>query len=194
MSRLPAEVRRQQLLDVALETFGIGGYGATSMREIAEAAGVTKPVLYQHFTSKQALFREVLVECGRQLQEAVRVAATDAGSPREVVADGFRAWVGFFEQKPAAFRILFSDSSRREPDFAREVHRVELQTADLIADLIAVENYDENDRRLLANGIVGLAEGAVRHWMERDAMSADRVAELLTHLVWAGLRGDPLSV
>ncbi|MGZ6966617.1 MAG: helix-turn-helix domain-containing protein, partial [Acidimicrobiia bacterium] len=58
--RLPAEQRRTQLVAVAVEVFGERGFHATSMDEVAEAAGVTKPVLYQHFPSKRALFRELL--------------------------------------------------------------------------------------------------------------------------------------
>ena len=64
---MPADQRRQQLFEVARERFAHQGFHATSMDEIAEAAGVTKPVLYQHFPSKRALYVDILEETGRQL-------------------------------------------------------------------------------------------------------------------------------
>src|SRR6516162_3903861 len=72
--RMPADQRRQQLFDVARERFSQQGFHATSMDEIAEAAGVTKPVLYQHFPSKRALYVELLEDTGRQLLTALAEA------------------------------------------------------------------------------------------------------------------------
>jgi AcrR family transcriptional regulator len=65
--RLPAPERRRQLLDVALEAFSARGFHPTSMHEIAEAAGVTKPVLYQHFSSKRELYLELLDDVAGRL-------------------------------------------------------------------------------------------------------------------------------
>ena len=72
--RLPAAERRRQLLDVALEAFAANGFHVTSMDDIAEAAGVTKPVLYQHFRSKRALYLELLDDVGARLMEAITKA------------------------------------------------------------------------------------------------------------------------
>ena len=66
-ARLPAPRRRRQLLDVALDAFAERGFHRTSMDDVAEAAGVTKPVLYQHFGSKRELYLELLDDVGRQL-------------------------------------------------------------------------------------------------------------------------------
>ena len=73
-TRLPAKARRQQLLDTSLSTFARLGYHDSSMNDIAESAGVTKPVLYQHFESKRELFLELLVELGRDLGNTIRAA------------------------------------------------------------------------------------------------------------------------
>jgi AcrR family transcriptional regulator len=80
--RMPADQRRQQLFEVARERFAQQGFHATSMDEIAEAAGVTKPVLYQHFPSKRALYVELLEETGRQLLSTLAEATALAGSLR----------------------------------------------------------------------------------------------------------------
>ena len=94
--RLPAHERRTQLLDVAIEVFAARGYHGASMNQVAEAAGVTKPVLYQHFPSKRELYREVLEDVGSRLEDAITKAAAEAGAPRQKVEAGFRtyfAWV-----------------------------------------------------------------------------------------------------
>lgn len=189
-TRLPGPQRRRQLLDVALETFGVGGYAEASMADIARAAGITKPVVYQHFTSKRALFLEVLDECGRRLESEVEKATANAVGPREQVEQGFSAFVRFFDENPAMFRTMFSDANRSDPEFADRMHRTELLLADRIASLIDVEDLTEADRTMLAHSIVGMAEGACRHWMSGGAqLPAERVGGLLADLAWAGLRG-----
>ena len=80
-ARLPAARRRRQLLDVALELFAAHGYHATSMNDIAEAAGVTKPVLYQHFRSKRELYLELLEDVGGRLRDSIGKATSEATSP-----------------------------------------------------------------------------------------------------------------
>ena len=84
---LPAARRRRQLLEVALKVFAEQGFYVTSMSDIADAAGVTKPVLYQHFSSKRQLYSELLTEVGNQLQEAITKAVAEANSPREMVEE-----------------------------------------------------------------------------------------------------------
>src|SRR2546421_3284854 len=93
--RLPAPRRRHQLLDVARELFAAGGFHPTSMDEVAEAAGGTKPVLYQHFPSKRALYRELLQDVGRRLLGDITPATAPAHSGRERVQNGFPAYFGF---------------------------------------------------------------------------------------------------
>src|SRR3954449_3731388 len=94
-TRLPAARRRRQLLDVALGVFAARGMHGTSMDDIAEAAGVTKPVLYQHFRSKRALFLELLDEVGQHLLTAITNATSTAATPREQVERGLTAYFQF---------------------------------------------------------------------------------------------------
>ena len=69
--RLTADARRTQILDVAVDVFGQGGYYGASMNDIADAAGVTKPVLYQHFDSKSDLYRALIDDVGDRMIEAI---------------------------------------------------------------------------------------------------------------------------
>jgi AcrR family transcriptional regulator len=188
-TRLPAARRRKQLLAVALRVFAERGFHPTSMNDVAEAAGVTKPVLYQHFSSKRELYIELLDEVGGQLRDTIGKATSEAGTPREQVTAGFRAYFGFVAEHEAAFQILFGGGTRRDEEFAQHVTRVEESIADAIAGLIDVDGLDADSRRLLAHGIVGLAEGTSRHWLRAASRDHEQLAEQVAELVWAGLRG-----
>ncbi len=188
--RLPAARRRQQLLDVALRVFAERGFHPTSMNDLAEAAGVTMPVLYQHFGSKRELYLELLEEVGDRLRDAIGKATSEAASPREQVQRGFAAYFRYVADHEAAFQVLFGGGTRRDEAFAAHALRVEASIADIIATLIDVPGLDDATRRLLGHGIVGLAEGASRHWL-REAHGADpeELAARVADLAWAGLRG-----
>jgi AcrR family transcriptional regulator len=191
-TRLPAHERRQQLLDVALETFANKGFHGTSMNEVAEAAGVTKPVLYQHFESKDALYNELVDEMGARLEEAIMKAVADADGPRQQVEAGFRAYFRWSIGQGAAFRVLFSDRNRSDPGLANAVARVESMVADRVASLIDIEGLSDDARHVLALGVVGIAESTSRHWLRLDlgdGSEADAFADQVAELAWSGLRG-----
>jgi AcrR family transcriptional regulator len=188
-TRLPAARRRQPLLDVALQVFGERGFHPTSMNDVAEAAGVTKPVLYQHFRSKRELYKQVLSDVGDHLLDAISKATAAARSPHEQVELGFIAYFRFVESNEAAFRVLFGGGTRRDEEFAAQVALVEGAIAEAIAALIDVEELTGEQRRLLAHGLVGLAEGTSRLWMDGGAeQPAEEVASLVADLAWRGLR------
>ncbi|MHB8505812.1 MAG: TetR/AcrR family transcriptional regulator, partial [Acidimicrobiales bacterium] len=199
--RLPAARRRRQLLSVALECFAAAGYHATSMDDIAERAGVTKPVLYQHFGSKSELYRELIETVGADLLGTVTARATADAEPYLRVLDGFRAYFRFVAEQPAAWGLLFASGARQEEEFAGAVRSVESRIAATIADLIEV-GIEPEHRELLAFGIVGLAETTSRLWVERRRRpgpaggtaaegEGDVMARRLADLVWAGLRALP---
>lgn len=189
-TRLPAARRRQQLLEVALQVFGERGFHPASMNDVAEAAGVTKPVLYQHFRSKRDLYREVLGDIGDQLLAEIGKATTAARSPQQQVELGFLAYFRWVAANEAAFRVLFGGGTRRDEEFAGMVVLVEAAIAEAIAALIDVEGLDEEARRRLAHGLVGLAEGASRTWMaDADRESPEALARLIADFAWGGLRG-----
>lgn len=188
--RLPAAERRQQLLDTAVAVFADKGYHSTSMNDVAEAAGVTKPVLYQHFASKRELYRQMLGEIGGRLRDTIAKATADAPGPRQQIEAGFGAYFDFVASHNDAFRVLFGAGTRRDEEFAEEARRVESSIAEFVADLIEIEGLTAEHRRLLANGIVGMAEGACRYWLANDVqISAPTLAAHVSQLAWAGLRG-----
>ena len=188
--RLPAAGRRRQLLGVALDIFGERGFHATSMNDLAEAAGVTKPVLYQHFSSKRELFLELLAEIGADLSSVIAKATVDQSSTRQQLEHGFDAYFAWVDDNRAAFDLLFSAGTRREPDFLAAAHRVEDAIADLVADNIVISGLTRERRVLLAHGIVGMAESTCRRWIAKPAsIDHAELAAQVSELVWFGLRG-----
>src|ERR1043165_6884733 len=115
--RLPAPARREQILDVAVEVFARNGFHGASMNDIAEAAGVTKPVLYQHFDSKRKLFIELLGDVGSQLGMLIAEATARVDGAREKVELGFAAYFRWIDTNRAAFSLLFGGSVRLDPEF-----------------------------------------------------------------------------
>jgi AcrR family transcriptional regulator len=193
--RMPAAARRTQLLDVALERFADGGYHQTSMEEIADAAGVTKPVLYQHFRSKRQLFLELLETVGSELLDEVAAKAAAESHPYQQVLAGFRVYFHFVCYRTSAFQLVFGTGARLTDEFAESVRRLEQGIATTIARFIDAD-IDEGHRDLLGYAIVGLGEVAGRRWIARrpeelDPGEAEQLAVRLADFVWAGLRGLP---
>jgi len=186
--RLSAPARREQLLDVALEVFAGAGYHGTSMNDVADAAGVTKPVLYQHFESKRELYQALLDEVGARLLGAISAATSGTVDGREQTELGFRAYFRWVAEDHDAFQLLYGGGSRRDEEFSRAVRRVTAEAAAAIAPLIAADIDDEH-RLTLAHALVGLAEGASRRLVERgEAFDPDVLARQVSDLAWAGLR------
>ena len=189
-TRLPAERRRQQVLDVACTVFANRGFHATSMDDIATAAGVTKPVLYQHFPSKRALFIELLDELGQRLLLELEQATSSAHSGRERVEAGFAAYFRFVTQNEAAFRVLFGASARNDSDFADVIERILDEVAIAVSLLIDIEGTVEQ-RRVLAHALIGIAEATSRDTLTDDGSDLDgeQLARWVSEFAWFGLRG-----
>jgi AcrR family transcriptional regulator len=188
--RLPADQRRLQLLEVARTRFADQGFHATSMDEIAEAAGVTKPVLYQHFPSKRALYVELLEDTADQLLRLLEAATSSVATGRERVEAGFRAYFQFAVGDRSAFRLLFGASIRTDPEFARIVDSTIRVAADTISSLIEIPASDEQ-RHVLANALVGMAESVGRRALQEPEPEVDgeELARWIAELAWFGLRG-----
>ena len=184
--RMPAARRREQLLDIALGIFARNGYHETSMNALAAEAGVTKPVLYQHFASKRELFAQLLARTGDRLHSAIAERSAGVDTPRQRVEVGFAAFFHFFDEHPDAFSVLYGSSLGSVPEFKREARRGQDTFTAILARLI--NGVDGDDALVMAAGINGIAEGMVRYWMrEGRRHSADEMATLTTRLAWGGL-------
>jgi len=188
-TRLPASERREQLLAVALTVFARQGFHDTAMTDVAEAAGVTKPVLYQHFSSKRELYLALLDDVGHRLRTTIAQATSDAGGPRDQVQRGFGAWFSWVATQADDFRLLFGSGNRRDVEFALAVSHVEDALAEAIAPLIQA-GIDTTHQQTLAWALVGMAEATARRLVaDGKPIDAERVAAHVSDLAWAGLRG-----
>lgn len=186
--RLPAPARREQILDVAVQVFARNGFHGTSMNDVADAAGVTKPVLYQHFDSKQDLYLALLREVGARLRTSITAATATATSGRQQTELGFKAYFRWVADDHDAFLLLFGLRASRDEESTTTVRRITAEIAQAIAPLIAVD-IDPEHRATLAQGLVGLAEGVSRHLVERgESFDPDVLGQQVADLAWAGLR------
>lgn len=160
------------------------------MDDVALAAGVTKPVLYQHFPSKRGLYVELLQEVGRELLTALGTATSQVGPGREQVEEGFAVYFRYVTMNPSAFRLLFGASVRNDAEFATVAEEVIDAAAETISTLIDVPASEEH-RRVLAHALVGMAEALGRRALSdpHAEHDPDRLAAWISELAWFGLRG-----
>jgi len=187
-SRLPAAQRRTQILDVALRTFAARGFHDASMNDIALAAGVTKPVLYQHFASKRELYLSLIDEVPASMLPAVSKAPADATDGRAQTEAGVVAYFKWVDSNRESFVLLFGSGARNDEEFATAVRKVERQVAEAIAPLIDA-GIDAEHQRLLAYALVGMSESVSRQLvMSGNAFDPHLVGCRLAAFAWAGLR------
>ena len=186
--RLSANARREQILDVALPVFANSGFHGASMNDIAEAGGVTKPVLYQHFDSKADLYRALLDEVGSRMLDSIAKATSDATDGRDRTERGFAAYFRWVADHHQEFSLLFGGSARHERAFSAQIRRITDEAAIAIAGLIDID-LDPVHRATIAHGLVGLAEGASRRLVgSGESFDPDEIAAVVSRLAWAGLR------
>jgi AcrR family transcriptional regulator len=134
------------------------------MDDIAAAAGVTKPLLYQHFDSKRALYLELVDSVARDMLVAIGEATSAADGPRQQVEAGMAAYFELVVEHQSAFKILFGSDVPDDPELSSALRRVEDTVAEAVDALIDA-GLDSEHRRLLAYAVVGMATGASRHWL-----------------------------
>jgi AcrR family transcriptional regulator len=187
--RLPAAERRTQILHVALREFASKGYHGTSMNDVASAAGITKPVLYQHFDSKRALYLALIDEVGGEMLETIGKATTNAENGREQTQAGIITYFEWVATHRDEFILLFGSGARRDEEFAAAVRNVERAVAEAIAPLIDA-GLDVRHQRRLAYALVGMSEGLSRYLVSSgEQFDPHEVGVQLANLAWAGLRG-----
>jgi AcrR family transcriptional regulator len=195
--RLPRSARRKQLLGAAQEVFVANGYHAAAMDEIADRAGVSKPVLYQHFPGKLELYLALLDQHVEVLGERVRVALNSTTDNKERVSACIGAYFDFVDDPGGAYRLVFETDLRNEPTVRERVERSLQISVDALADTIARDTgLDANEAQLLSCGLAGLAEVSARWWLSGDPntgarVDKERAVELLAALAWRGIGGYP---
>ncbi len=192
--RLPRSARRRQLMAAAQDVFVAQGYHAAAMDEIAERAGVSKPVLYQHFPSKLELYLALLDTHCDAIVGRVRAAMAATTDNWERVRGAVRAYFDFVDQESEAFRLVFESDLRNEPVVRQRVERVERLSVEALTETIMAETEVARARaELLAAGLTGAAETAARFWLASGRrIPKDEAEQLLAALNWRGIASFPL--
>ena len=196
-TRLPRQARRRQLLGAAQEVFVAQGYHAAAMDDIAERAGVSKPVLYQHFPGKLELYLALLDQHAERLVDAVREALQSTTDNRSRVEASITAYFDFVDGDgtgEGAFRLVFESDLMSEPAVRQRVDRMTQDCVQAIAQTIAHDTgFREEEALLLSVGLSGIAEVGARWWLASEGrLSKERAVELMVGLAWRGISGAPL--
>ena len=192
-SRLPRGARRLQLLRAAQDVFVAHGFHAAAMDDIADRAGVSKPVLYQHFPGKRELYLALLEEHVSELADRVGEAMGGTADNRARVDAAVGAYFDFIDADGEAFRLVFESDLRNDADVRAIVDRGSRVAVEAIAEVIAADTGADPERALLlASGLAGLAESSARWWLPRKGTaSRDEAVALMSALAWRGISGFP---
>jgi AcrR family transcriptional regulator len=192
--RLTAGERRETILDAALSVFAERGFHGTSIDDIARAAGISKALIYGHFSSKEQLHMSLLEQNAGELFERL-AAAVAAVESAERLSAGLDAFFAFVEERRGAWRMLFRETA--DPDVAALMDRVVAQVTAVVAALIAEDpgarkmGEDEAVRReaidMLAQMLVGAVQSLANWWADHQEVPRRRLLELAMDFAWLGL-------
>jgi AcrR family transcriptional regulator len=193
--RLAAEERRAMIAAAATELFAERGYRGTSIDEIARRSGVTPPVVYDHFASKQALYRELLEGHFSDLREVWQERFAVAEGPlRERVAGSFDAWFAYIETHPFAGRMLFRDTTG-DPEIAAMHAEVAARSRDAVLPLASAEpallGFAGADAgaslEMLWVVLRGVLQGLAIWWVDHPGVPREQVVATAMNTLWVGL-------
>lgn len=195
--RMTAEQRREQLVDVARSVFAEKGFEASSVEEIAERAGVSKPVLYQHFGGKEGVYAVVVDREVRALTTSI-LAAFDAEHPRQVAEQAADAFLRYIEEHEDGFRVLIRDapSGLTGGSFASVISSVAARTEATLVQEFPERGFRSDAAPMYALMLVGAVALVGEWWLEHRTLPRDEVAAHVVNLLWRGLRGlepDPVA-
>jgi AcrR family transcriptional regulator len=181
------------LLDAAMEVFVARGYHAAAMDEIAERAGVSKPVLYQHFPGKQELYLALLDESVGRLVEAVAAAVRSTSDNRQRVNATFAAYFGYVAEHSGTFKLVFESDFSSEPAVRARLDAADRECADLISQVIREDaGLADDEAYLLSIGMIGMAQVSARYWLSTlGSIPREAAEQLVARLAWRGISGWP---
>ncbi|MEB3062120.1 TetR/AcrR family transcriptional regulator [[Mycobacterium] zoologicum] len=193
-SRLPRDERRGQLLIAASEVFVDRGYHAAGMDEIADRAGVSKPILYQHFASKLELYLAVLAKHVENLVSGVRQALRTTTDNRQRVRSAVQAFFDFIEHDGQGYRLIFENDNVAEPQVAVQVRVATESCIDAVFDLVSHDSgLDPHRSRMVAVGLVAISVDCARYWLDSDRpISKEDAIDGTVAFAWGGLSHVPL--
>jgi len=180
--------RREQLLDIGRTLFANKGFDGTSVEEIAEKAGVSKPVVYEHFGGKEGLYAVVVDREVRRLLDRI-TASLDGDHPRVLLEQAAGALLAYVEKETDGFRILVRDSpvASSAGTFASMISDIATQVEHVLAGEFKSRGYDPKYAALYSQALVGMVALTGQWWLDARKPKRDEVAAHLVNLAWNGL-------
>jgi AcrR family transcriptional regulator len=171
------------------------GYHAAAMDEIAERAGVSKPVLYQHFPGKLELYLALLDESAHELVQTMSEALSSTTDNRQRVPATFKAFYDFVAGTNEAFRLVFESDLSNEPAVRGRLDKAMQDCADMVSQFIREDaGVSDAEAHLLGMALVGMAQVSARYWLSMDQeIPKDAAEQLIARLAWRGISGWPLA-
>jgi AcrR family transcriptional regulator len=187
---MPRERREQQILDVAGTIFARAGYHSASMDEIADAAGVSKPMLYAYFGSKEGLYLAYIERAGRDLQERLVGAAAPDRRPASLLRARITEFLAFVDEHSDGWRVLFGEVGSTQP-IAEHVAELRERIAEAIGWMLADAElgFTPPAADAVAHALVGAGESLANWWLDHPEVERDEVAGWYYAVVQAVLAG-----
>ena len=190
---MPRERREQQILDVAGAIFARAGHHSASMDEIADAAGVSKPMLYAYFSSKEGLYLAYISRAGGQLLQRLVSARAPHDSASALLRARITEFLSFVEEHGDGWKVLFGEVGSTRP-FAENVAAVREQIADAIRHMIEAgagswPGYPPPASDAIAHALVGAGESLANWWLDHPDVPRDEVTGWYYAVVQAVLAG-----
>jgi len=189
-TRMTGKERREQLLDIGRTLFAERGFDATSVEEIASQAGVSKPVVYEHFGGKEGLYAVVVDREVRKLLDMVTGALT-GGHPRELLEQAALALLDYVDSNTDGFRILVRDSptGTATGTFASMISDIASQVEHLLSREFEQRGFDATYAPMYSQMLVGMVALTGQWWLDVRSPAKEEVAAQLVNLSWNGLSG-----
>jgi AcrR family transcriptional regulator len=187
--RVPAEFRQEQLLDIAERLFAQRGYRGTSIEAIAAAARVTRPVVYQHFGSKEGVYVAVLRRARAQMEELMFENMAGAHDVRSRIRAAADAYFRFVELDPDRFRVLFGADAAVPPPVAEEAKKLHLGTERRFAAMLSRDapGYDERFYQAIAHAIGGAGNQMAQWWLRTPGIDRAQLVDWYCDITWGGV-------
>lgn len=187
--RMSAADRRAGILDAAMEAFATRGYHGTSIDDIASAAGISKALIYEHFSSKRDLHETLTTQLATELFVLLRDTAAVPRPPEERLRGGVDAFLGFVEERREAWRALFRDAA--DPELGEVLERVQHEATDAIVSLILADPEERSHRtqdvEIVAEMLSGSVQAAANWWYEHQEVPRAVLVDRVVAFAWLGL-------
>jgi AcrR family transcriptional regulator len=191
--RMTGTERREQLIAVARELFAEKGFVATSVEEVAQRGGVSKPIVYEHFGGKEGLYAVVVDREMRELLDRIVTAlsSADAGHPRELLKQAAEAFLGYIEEHSDGFRVLVRDSpvAAGSGSFSSLLGDIAGRVEHVLGREFSRRGVPDGLAALYSQALVGMVALTGQWWLEVRTPCRDEVAAHLVNLAWHGLSG-----